>query len=122
MRVHERAKFVVAVQCVRDWPGGFRAMFFNLTFGSSHSVLMSRIDLLLLGLPLDRKHFLYVGARGCHLSGIGGPGAPHVFALDRLDTLTGISACTNFDENSSCFFWGNSSKYFDMICTNLNDK
>ena len=34
-----------------------------------------------------RKTFLHLATRNCHLRGISGPGAPHVFAYDRRSDL-----------------------------------
>jgi hypothetical protein len=42
----------------------------------------------LLGLSLNlRKTFLHLSCYGAHLRGIGGAGAPHVFAFDRFEDL-----------------------------------
>ena len=45
-------------------------------------------------MPRPRKNFLHVRMYGNHIRGVGGPGAPHVFAFDRAADLEGRETCT----------------------------
>ena len=71
-RKHEELKEVVMVDQVRDWWPSSKSFGFKL----STSLLTDSLKL--------RSTFLNLGFDGAHLKGIGGPGAPHLFCLERF--------------------------------------
>ena len=46
-------------------------------------------NVISLRMALPRKSFCRVATHEVHLKGISGPGAPHVFAFDRIEDLPG---------------------------------
>ena len=46
-----------------------------------------------------RKNFLHLKCFGNQLRGIGGPGAPHVFAFDRFEDLGLVSKDVSLDNH-----------------------
>lgn len=49
-----------------------------------------------------RKAFLHLWCFGNHILGIGGPGAPHSFAMDRREDLGGDDFCDTLFATQAC--------------------
>ena len=83
VRPHESNCEVALFNQVRDWTlssrmvEGFLGWMANYELGRFVCVCL-------------RKTFLAVQAKGNTITGIGGPGAPHLFALDRIGDLGGV--------------------------------
>lgn len=84
IRKHEEHRAVHLVSAVRDWKLArcnssniFKAVRLAKRVCANYSVLVVRLD------PKPRKNFLKIWLHGNNLVGIGGPGAPHSFKLQR---------------------------------------